>query len=352
MKARPRRSTSRSSSARAAPDGRHEVATVLQRVDLADEIELEVGAEHGGRGLRGGHARPRRARSARRGGRRRGALACRSRSGSRSQRGSAAEAPTPPRRFAWRTRRSPNRLPQNALHELAAGLGADVPFFLTDGPQLGTGDGTDLAPLDLPQDYWVVLVLPTAHEKESTARCLRRVRRREERGFEERREALLRRPRGSTIWPRSRRTTSPLRRSPHELRARGRLQGRRLWSRAGRLRPLRRRAPRPRRASRRSARGRPGSRNLLGSVDRMLEPSGHRTSRERPEALAPRATSRDRVLDRGRRRRPLPRRRDPAAAHARRRAPSSCSATSGSAIVCGRRPSARPHGSPPCRRRS
>ena len=34
-------------------------------------------------------------------------------------------------------------LPPEALHELAAGLGADVPFFLADGPQLGTGDGSD-----------------------------------------------------------------------------------------------------------------------------------------------------------------------------------------------------------------
>ena len=56
-----------------------------------------------------------------------------------------------------------------ALHELAATLGADVPFFLADGPQLGSGDGTTLAPLDLPQDFWVVLVLPRDAEKPSTA---------------------------------------------------------------------------------------------------------------------------------------------------------------------------------------
>jgi 4-diphosphocytidyl-2-C-methyl-D-erythritol kinase len=51
-------------------------------------------------------------------------------------------------------------LPAARLRELAAELGADVPFFLTQGPQLGEGDGTDLTPLDLPQDYWVLLVLP------------------------------------------------------------------------------------------------------------------------------------------------------------------------------------------------
>ena len=46
------------------------------------------------------------------------------------------------------------------LHAVAATLGADVPFFLADGPQLGRGDGSKLEPLDLPQDYWVVLVAP------------------------------------------------------------------------------------------------------------------------------------------------------------------------------------------------
>lgn len=51
-------------------------------------------------------------------------------------------------------------LPAAELYALAAALGADVPFFLTEGPQLGEGDGTTLTPLELPQDYWVVLILP------------------------------------------------------------------------------------------------------------------------------------------------------------------------------------------------
>lgn len=33
------------------------------------------------------------------------------------------------------------------LHDIAASLGADVPFFLSDGPQIGSGTGIDLAPL-------------------------------------------------------------------------------------------------------------------------------------------------------------------------------------------------------------
>ena len=55
------------------------------------------------------------------------------------------------------------------LHELAADLGADVPFFLTQGPQLGTGDGTELAPVELASDFTVLVVLPAGAKKASTA---------------------------------------------------------------------------------------------------------------------------------------------------------------------------------------
>jgi 4-diphosphocytidyl-2-C-methyl-D-erythritol kinase len=60
-------------------------------------------------------------------------------------------------------------LPPGALHALAAQVGADVPFFLRDGPQLGAGDGTELEPLDLPQDFAVLLLLPDGEQKPSTA---------------------------------------------------------------------------------------------------------------------------------------------------------------------------------------
>jgi 4-diphosphocytidyl-2-C-methyl-D-erythritol kinase len=56
----------------------------------------------------------------------------------------------------------------DALHRLAAEIGADVPFFLCDGPQLATGDGTGLRPVDLPSDYRVLLVVPDDVVKEST----------------------------------------------------------------------------------------------------------------------------------------------------------------------------------------
>jgi 4-diphosphocytidyl-2-C-methyl-D-erythritol kinase len=50
-------------------------------------------------------------------------------------------------------------LSAEALHELAAELGADVPFFLLRGPAVGRGIGTILSPLDLPP-YWYVLLNP------------------------------------------------------------------------------------------------------------------------------------------------------------------------------------------------
>jgi 4-diphosphocytidyl-2-C-methyl-D-erythritol kinase len=44
------------------------------------------------------------------------------------------------------------------LSELAARLGADVPFFLTGGTALGTGPGTDIAPLeDAPKTHLVIV---------------------------------------------------------------------------------------------------------------------------------------------------------------------------------------------------
>lgn len=55
------------------------------------------------------------------------------------------------------------------LHEVAAGVGADVPFFLHDGARLGTGDGTTLEPVELPSECVVLLVVPTNRVKSSTA---------------------------------------------------------------------------------------------------------------------------------------------------------------------------------------
>jgi 4-diphosphocytidyl-2-C-methyl-D-erythritol kinase len=70
-------------------------------------------------------------------------------------------------RLANLQRASP--LAPEQLHALAAQLGADVPFFLADGPQLGTGDGSELEQLELPQDFVVLLLLPHGAVKASTA---------------------------------------------------------------------------------------------------------------------------------------------------------------------------------------
>ena len=77
------------------------------------------------------------------------------------------------------------------LHELAAALGADVPFFLREGPQLATGDGTTLEPIALPRDYAVLLALPNGAAKSSTRAVYGSFDAREgARGFDERRAAL------------------------------------------------------------------------------------------------------------------------------------------------------------------
>jgi 4-diphosphocytidyl-2-C-methyl-D-erythritol kinase len=111
------------------------------------------------------------------------------------------------------------------LHELAAELGADVPFFLISGPQLAEGTGTELTALDLPQDYWVVLLLPDGARKESTASVYVAFDERDgAHGYAERRAALdealaaVRRPRDLTGLPPNDLASSPL---AEELLAQG-----------------------------------------------------------------------------------------------------------------------------------
>jgi 4-diphosphocytidyl-2-C-methyl-D-erythritol kinase len=111
----------------------------------------------------------------------------------------------------------PEPLSPGELHELAATLGADVPFFLVDGPQLGTGDGTTLEPVDLPQDFWIVVVVPKAAQKPSTASVYADFDARDGAvGWEERRAELLaalaavRRPRDLAALPPNDLASSPL----------------------------------------------------------------------------------------------------------------------------------------------
>ena len=62
----------------------------------------------------------------------------------------------------------PEPLYPDELHRIAGRIGADVPFFLRDGPQVATGDGSELEPIELPRDYVVVLVFPDSATKQST----------------------------------------------------------------------------------------------------------------------------------------------------------------------------------------
>jgi 4-diphosphocytidyl-2-C-methyl-D-erythritol kinase len=155
-------------------DGKHEVATVLQAIDLHDDVELEPADELAVDGFLDDTLV-------------RAALEC-----------IAREAGVEPR---WRARIVkripvaaglgggssdaaaalelanavlPEPLEARRLSQLSATIGADVPFFLGNGPALATADGSELTPLDLPQDYVVLLGLPSGEAKASTADVYRR----------------------------------------------------------------------------------------------------------------------------------------------------------------------------------
>jgi 4-diphosphocytidyl-2-C-methyl-D-erythritol kinase len=149
-------------------DGYHELVTVYERLQLADRIELESAPSLRVTGFAGDTLV-------------RAALER-----------LAAEAGVPP---AWHARidkeipvaaglaggsadaatalRLANEtlaqpLPPERLRALARELGADVPLCLTEGAQLGRGDGSELEPFQLPNDYAVLLWLPEGAQKEST----------------------------------------------------------------------------------------------------------------------------------------------------------------------------------------
>jgi 4-diphosphocytidyl-2-C-methyl-D-erythritol kinase len=150
-------------------DGRHELTTVLQRLDLVDRIALDpaprvsVEGFSGDTLVRDALEQLRQAAGLRGGWRVRITKRVPVAAGLGGGSSDAATA----LRLANAMLDEP--LDRDRLRELAAELGADVPFFLEQGPQLGEEDGTELSPLDLPQDYWVVLLLPRATRKPSTS---------------------------------------------------------------------------------------------------------------------------------------------------------------------------------------
>jgi 4-diphosphocytidyl-2-C-methyl-D-erythritol kinase len=150
------------------PDGKHEVATVLQRLALCDRVELGPAS----RLIVDGFADDTLVRDALIALAAEAGIAPRWRARIRKRipvaaglGGGSSDAATA-LRLANATLDDP--LEPARLHELARMLGADVPFFLVDGPQLGRAEGAALTPVELPQDYVVLLVHPRDATKAST----------------------------------------------------------------------------------------------------------------------------------------------------------------------------------------
>jgi 4-diphosphocytidyl-2-C-methyl-D-erythritol kinase len=203
-------------------DGKHEVVTVLQRIDLCDRITIEPAPRLQVDGFADDSIV------------RRALETLADAAGTRPTWHATIEKHVPVAaglgggssdaatalRLANRTLEQP--LAGDALRDLAATLGADVPFFLAPGPQLGTGDGSEVSPLDLPQDYFVVVALANDAHKSSTADVYAAFD--GEDGFEERRAKLLAALDGATrARDLAHLPTNDLATSPflHELRALG-----------------------------------------------------------------------------------------------------------------------------------
>jgi 4-diphosphocytidyl-2-C-methyl-D-erythritol kinase len=198
-------------------DGKHEVTTVLQRLALCDRVQIEAADTLRVDGFSGDTLV-------------RDALQALADAADVTPRwratitkkipvasglgGGSSDAATA-LRLANATLERP--LAPERLHELASAIGADVPFFLSAGPQLGEADGTRLTALDLPQDYFVLLLTPNDVEKASTAEVYAAFDSRNgAHGHEERRAQLLdalagvRRPRDLAALPPNDLASSPL----------------------------------------------------------------------------------------------------------------------------------------------
>jgi 4-diphosphocytidyl-2-C-methyl-D-erythritol kinase len=203
------------------PDGKHELATVLQRLALADTIELEPAAELEVEGfpedtlVRGALA----ALAAHAGLRPRWHTRITKQIPVAAGLGGGSSDAATALRLANATLDRP--LPPNELAELAASLGTDIPFFLAEGPQLGTADGSLLEALALPQEYVALLVLPQGERKSSTGAVYEDFDRRDgAHGFAERRARLdtVLTPPDLAAFPPNDLASSPL---SDELRDRG-----------------------------------------------------------------------------------------------------------------------------------
>jgi 4-diphosphocytidyl-2-C-methyl-D-erythritol kinase len=189
-------------------DGLHHVATVLQRIDLCDRIQLERARGLSVEGfredtlVRSALERLAEAAGSEPGWRVRIAKGIPVAAGLGGGSADAAAA----LRLANET--LPEPLAPERLAALGFGLGADVPFFLEPGPKLAEGGGDRLTPLELPQDFWTLIAIPRRVAKGSTAAVYARFDELEGGpGFEERRQVLLealaaaRRPRDFALFP-------------------------------------------------------------------------------------------------------------------------------------------------------
>lgn len=187
-------------------DGKHELVTVYQRIALSDRIAVERSSELRVTGFAGDTLVRRALELVADGDGTTFAARIEKRIPVAAGLGGGSSDAATALRLANGLRADPHSGEQ--IEAFARELGADVPYFLADGPQLGTGDGTELSPLELPQDYWVVLVVPRNADKTSTGAVYASFDTRNGAdGYDERRAALLqklehvRRPRDLAALP-------------------------------------------------------------------------------------------------------------------------------------------------------
>jgi 4-diphosphocytidyl-2-C-methyl-D-erythritol kinase len=174
-------------------DGKHEVTTVLQRIELADRIALEPAQELRVEGFEEDSIVRRALELLAEAAGTEPAWSVRidKRIPVAAGLGGGSSDAAAALQLANATLDEP--LPPETLHEIASSLGADVPFFLAPGPQLGEGDGGDLSPVDLSQhEHTVLVVVPADETKLSTASVYAAFDARNgAAGYEERRSQLL-----------------------------------------------------------------------------------------------------------------------------------------------------------------
>jgi 4-diphosphocytidyl-2-C-methyl-D-erythritol kinase len=192
-------------------DGKHELVTLYQRIDLFDRIAVEPAPQTTVSGF-GDDTIVRRALAELPGG---WSVRIDKRIPVAAGLGGGSSDAATALRLANAQLDDP--FPPDELRAIAARIGADVPFFLGDGPQLGTGDGTTLEPVDLPQDFAILVLMSHGAQKCSTADVYSAFDARGGAdGYDERAEAVrsavltIRRPRDLAVLPPNDLAASPV----------------------------------------------------------------------------------------------------------------------------------------------